>query len=108
MAQPTFADLFGAASAYNGTSNKLEIPKAALEAAGVANAATAQPIELFGALIAFAHTWLAANTDQAVMSASRLSVNAPFQRNAVDKTSYTYQIQFFGTYNAPTFDPDDL
>jgi hypothetical protein len=108
MAEPTFVNLFGTGSTYNSTSNKLEIPKAALEAAGVTDASTAKPIELFAALVTVANSWLSANTDQAVMAASRLSVNAPFQRNGVDKTSYTYQLQFFGAYNAPTFDPDDL
>jgi hypothetical protein len=108
MAQPTAENLFGTGANYNATTDKFEITKAALEAAGITNAATAAPIEIYAAIVKNAHSWLVSNTDEAVLAASSLSVSAPFFRNGVDKTSFTYQAQFFGAYNAPAFDPDDL
>lgn len=108
MAQPTFTDLFGAGATYNPATNNLEIPKAALENAGIADAATATPIEILGAVTKLSHDWLSVNTDEAVMANSRLDTSSPFFRNNVEKTSFIFNLQFFGNYNAPIFDPDDL
>lgn len=108
MGQPTIIQLLGTGATYNATTNKLEISKAALEAAGISNPATASPIEYLGAIVKTAHDWLVTNTDEEVNSTSRLDTSAPFFRNNVQKTSFTFNLQFFGAYLAPSFDPDDL
>lgn len=108
MAQPTITDLFGVGAVYNATTNKLEISQAALQAAGITNAATATPLEYLGAIAKTAHTWLEPNLDETVNATSRVDISAPFFRNNIQKTSFIYNLQFFGAYTAPTFDPDDL
>lgn len=108
MAQPTFTDLFGASATYNVGTDKFEISKAALEAAGITNASTATALEILGAIAKNAHAWLVANTDEAVMATSTLEISSPFFRNDIEKTSFIFNLQFFGAYAAPTFDPDDV
>ena len=108
MAQPTFINLFGVDAVYNPTTNKFEISKASLETAGITNAAVATPIEILGAITKTAHDWLTTNLDEAVNGASRLDYSAPFFRNNLEKSSFIYNLQFFGNFAQPVFDPDEL
>lgn len=108
MAQPTFINLFGVDAIYNASTNKFEISKAALEAAGITNAASATPIEILAGITKNAHVWLSINTDEAVNSTSRLDYSAPFFRNNLNKSSFAYNMQFFGDFAQPEFDPDQL
>lgn len=108
MAQPTFVNLFGVDAVYNNATNKFEISKASLEAAGITNAATATPIEILGAIAKTSHAWLVANLDETVNAASRLDYSAPFFRNDIEKSSFNYNLQFFGNFSTPVFDPDEL
>jgi hypothetical protein len=108
MPQPKYSDLFGIGAAYNIDTDKFEISKAALEAAGINNARTAQAIEVLGAIVKNAHAWLALNQDEKVMAASRLDISSPLFRDNLEKSSFIYNMQFFGNYLAPIFDPDDL
>lgn len=106
MAQPTIVDLFGAGAALN-VGNDLTIPYAALQAAGVSGAPPTAA-EAYGAIVKNAHTWLAANVDDAVMVDSELRITAPSVRNGVDRTEFVYSNSFFADYAAPTFDPDQV
>lgn len=108
MSQPTFTELFGTGATYNSSTDKFEITKAALEAAGITLASSATAIEILGAITKNAHDWLVDNTDEAVMATSSLEISAPFFRNDLDRTSFIFNLQFLGAYLAPEFDPDDL
>ena len=103
MTQPAFTDLFGANSTFNATSKTLEIPLTSLPALTNANPT---PLEIFAAVLSYAHVWINANSDQTVLSDSVLTINSPITKNGVAKTQFQYAVKFYGVYNAPTFDPN--
>ncbi len=105
MAQPLVTDLFGTGSAYDATAKKLTIPVSALPALTVANPT---PLELYAAIVQYAHTFLNANTDQSVLAASDLTIQSPYPRNSVNKTQFQYSVRFFGPYTSPNFDPNSI
>lgn len=106
MPQPTYADLFGPGATLDG-SNNLTIPYAALQAAGISGNPPAA-LESYAAVTKTASTWLAANTDEAVQASVEQRITAPSVRNGVDRTEFVYSTSFYGNYNAPTFDPDEV
>jgi hypothetical protein len=107
MALPTLEQLFGAGATL--TNGDLTIPAAALIASGVDNPATADALTLFGAVVKNAHSsYFATNNDASVMADIQYSAQAPAIRNNLFKTAFNFNCQFFGAYNVPTFDPDDV
>jgi len=105
MSQPLIADLFGTGSTYDATAKKLDIPLSALPALTTANPTA---LELYAALVSYAHTWLNANTDQSVLATSDTTSQAPLTRNGVPKTQFQYTLRFFGPYSTPNFDPNAI
>ncbi|MEH2374015.1 hypothetical protein [Nostoc sp.] len=103
MSQPAITDLFGATATFAGTPKTLEIPLTSLPALTGANPTA---LELYSAIISYAHTWFAANADTSVMGTSDLTISSPITRNGVAKTQFQYSERFYGTYSAPTFDPN--
>ncbi|MEH2001104.1 MAG: hypothetical protein V7L00_20535 [Nostoc sp.] len=101
--QPGITDLFGANSTFTGTPKVLEVPLSSLPAL-TGNNPTA--LEIYAAIISYAHTWFAANTDASVFGTSDLTISSPITRNGVPKTQFQYSERFYGTYAAPTFDPN--
>ncbi len=105
MAQPLITDLFGTGSTFDAAAKKVTIPLTALPA--LTNASPT-PLEIYGAIIAYAHTWLNANTDLSVSAACDLNAQAPLSRNGTLKTQYQYSVRFFGPYTSPNFDPNQI
>ncbi|MBN3911093.1 MAG: hypothetical protein HWQ35_32495 [Nostoc sp. NMS1] len=103
MSQPTITDLFGANSTFSGSPKILQIPLSSLPALTGSNPTA---LELYAAIISYAHTWINANTDASVMASSDLTISSPITRNATTKTQFQYSSRFYGTYTAPTFDPN--
>ncbi|AVH73824.1 hypothetical protein [Nostoc sp. 'Lobaria pulmonaria (5183) cyanobiont'] len=101
--QPGITDLFGVNSTFLGTPKVLEIPLSSLPALTSANPT---PLELYAAIISFAHTWINANTDASVMASSDLVISSPVTRNGIPKTQFQFSERFYGTYSAPIFDPN--
>ena len=107
MPQPTYSDLFGTGAAINQATGKLEIPLTALAAAGL-DAENPTATNALGAVVKNAHGWLETNEDEGVMVASTLSTFAPVDRNEEERTEFGYTLNFYGDYNVPTFDPDQV
>jgi len=105
MAQPTITDLFGANSTYDTASKTVSLPLTSLPALTNANPT---PLEIYAALISFAHNWINANSDQSVLADSGLTINSPITKNSVAKTQFQYAVRFYGPYTAPTFDPTQI
>ena len=103
MTQPSITDLFGANSTFSSTTHTLSIPMTSLPALTNANPT---PLEIYAALVSFAHNWISANSDQSVLADSTLSINSPITKNGIQKTQFQYAVKFYGVYNAPTFDPN--
>jgi hypothetical protein len=105
MTQPTFTDFFGSAATYNSTTNKLEIPLSTLSGLD-STAPTAS--QALAAIVKSAYAWLAANTDDAVLVDTDLTVIAPSTRNGIQRTQFNYSLQFYAPYSQPTLDPDNI
>ena len=105
MTQPAFTDLFGANSSFSGTPKILNIPLSSLPALTNANPTA---LEVYAAIVSYAHNWINANSDQSVLSDSTLTINSPITKNSVAKTQFQYAVKFYGVYNAPTFDPNTV
>ena len=105
MTQPAFTDLFGANSTFNATTKTLEMPLTSLPALTNANPTA---LEVYAALVSFAHNWINANSDQSVLADSTLTINSPITKNSVAKTQFQYAVKFYGPYTAPTFDPNSI
>ena len=101
--QPGITDLFGANSTFSGSPKVLEIPLSSLPALTSPNPTA---LELYAAIISFAHAWINANTDASVMASSDLVVSSPVTRNGTAKTQFQFSERFYGPYSAPTFDPN--
>lgn len=108
MAQPTLEELFGIGTTYNEVTEKLEIPKAALGISGLDLVGSFAAVGLLAAITKNAHAWLVTNEDELVRAASRLDYSAPFFRNEQEFSSFIYNLQFFGRFQQPEFDPDDV
>ncbi|BAY10298.1 hypothetical protein [Calothrix sp. NIES-2098] len=107
MTQPTYANLFGTGATFNTSTNKLEIPIAALAESGL-DATEPTALEAFAAITKNGHGWLSTNTDAAVMADGTLNIFAPTTRNGDPKTQFGYTLNFYGSYSTPTFDPDQV
>lgn len=107
MPQPSFAELFGVGSNWDAVDNSLQIPLSALQQSGL-SANPPSALEVYSALIKTAHTWLSANTDATVLATSDLTVQAPIVRNGQPRTQFQFSARFYGAYNAPEFDPDQI
>lgn len=105
MPQPTYENLFGTGAIWDATG--LHIPQAALASTGL-SANPPSALELYAAIVKQVHGWLSTNTDQAVLASSDLTVQAPLIRNGIPRTQYQFSERFFGSYNAPEFDPDQV
>lgn len=105
MTQPAFTDLFGANSTFNSTNKTLEIPLTSLTA--LTNASPTA-LEVYAALVSFAHSWINANSDQSVLADSMLTINSPITKNSIAKTQFQYAVKFYGSYTVPTFDPNQV
>lgn len=103
MTQPVITDLFGTGSTFAGTPKVLSIPLTALPALTGSNPTA---LELYAAIISFAHNWISTNTDQSVLVDSNLTISSPITKNGVAKTQFQYAERFYGAYTAPTFDPN--
>lgn len=103
MTQPLITDLFGATATFSGSPKVLQIPLASLPSLTGANPTA---LELYAAIVSNAHTWLNANTDASVLGTSDLTISSPVTRNGVVKTQFQYSERFYGSYTAPTFDPN--
>ncbi|MGV0102233.1 hypothetical protein NSTCB13_06121 [Nostoc sp. DSM 114160] len=103
--QPGITDLFGPNSTFSGSPKVLEIPLSSLPALTTANPTA---LELYAAIISYAHTWINANTDASVMASSDLVISSPVTRNGVAKTQFQFSERFYGPYSAPTFDPNSI
>jgi hypothetical protein len=103
MTQPAITDLFGANSTFSGTPKVLEIPLTSLPTLTGSNPTA---LELYAALVSYAHAWLNSNTDASVMGNSNLIISSPITRNGTPKTQFQYSEIFYGPYTAPTFDPN--
>ncbi|BBD69683.1 hypothetical protein NIES4072_29810 [Nostoc commune NIES-4072] len=101
--QPGITDLFGANSTFSGTPKVLEIPLSSLPALTSANPTA---LELYAAIIQTAHTWLNANTDASVLATSDITISSPVTRNGAPKTQFQFTERFYGSYAAPSFDPN--
>lgn len=101
--QPGITDLFGTGSTFSGTPKVLSIPLTALPAL---TSSSPTALELYAAIISYAHTWLNSNTDASVMANSNLTISSPITRNGTVKTQFQYSEIFYGPYTAPTFDPN--
>ncbi len=107
MAQPTFENLFGTGATFNPTTNTLEVPLSALAGSGL-DATSPTATNTLGAIVKNAHSWLEANQDEEVMATSTLSIFSPIERNEEERTEFGYTVNFYGDYQAPTFDPDEV
>ncbi|MDJ0675509.1 MAG: hypothetical protein QNJ36_09045 [Calothrix sp. MO_167.B42] len=107
MTQPTYGDLFGTGANFNESTQKIEIPLSALASAGL-NATNPTAVNALAAIIKNSHGWLDANQDEQVMATASLESIAPVPRNEIDKTEFSYTLNFYGNYQAPTFDPDEV
>lgn len=103
MAQPSLSDLFGSGTTI--TSENLQIPLASLASVGLSNQV---PLSILAAIVVRSTDWLLANEDLAVRATSERVVFSPVVRNNVERTQYANTLVFFGNYQAPVFDPDDL
>lgn len=108
MAQPTFNDLFGTGTNFDGLAGALMIPATAIEAAGITDASAATPLEILAAIAKTSHEWLVDNTDETVQATSRLDFSAPFFRNNVDRSSFIYNLQFLTDFDQPIFNPNQV
>ncbi len=107
MTQPTYGDLFGSGANFNESTQNIEIPLSALASVGL-DATNPTAVNALGAIIKNSHGWLSANQDEQVMVTASLDNFAPVERNEVDKTEFSYTVNFYGNYQAPTFDPDEV
>ncbi|MEH2031024.1 MAG: hypothetical protein V7K67_15405 [Nostoc sp.] len=103
MSQPLITDLFGLTATFSGSPKVLQIPLTSLPSLTGANPT---PLELYAAIISYAHNWISANTDQSVLADSTLTISSPITKNGVAKTQFQYAERFYGAYTAPTFDPN--
>ncbi|MEH2164560.1 MAG: hypothetical protein V7K38_26790 [Nostoc sp.] len=101
--QPGITDLFGATATFSGSPKILAIPLTSLPSLSGANPTA---LEIYAAIIANAHAWINANTDASVMASSDLVISSPITRNGTAKTQFQFSERFYGTYAAPTFDPN--
>lgn len=108
MGQPTLSNLFGTNASYNNSTGILTLNLNDLETDTGITPSTAEPAEIFGAIIYYASNWLLANTDETVNITVSRSVFAPITRNNQEKTQYSINYQLYGSYTEPVFDADDL
>ncbi|MEH2377746.1 MAG: hypothetical protein V7K27_02410 [Nostoc sp.] len=101
--QPGITDLFGANSTLSGTPKILAIPLTSLPALTGSNPTA---LEVYAAVVSYAHTWLNANTDASVLATSDVTISSPITRNGVPKTQFQFSERFYGSYAAPIFDPN--
>jgi hypothetical protein len=107
MAQPTLTEIFGTPSTIDGNLNALVIPSSFFAQYGI-NLNSALPIELLAVLIVTTYFSMATNTDETVNLAVTRTITAPVSRNNQDKTSFSFNLEFFGSYESPTFQINDL
>ena len=103
MPQPTAVELFGTGATISG--GNLTVPLSGLTTQGLSGTA---PIEVLGAILSRSADWFIANTDEAVMATATRDIFSPATRNSIQKTQYNMNFALYGSYTAPTFDPDDL
>lgn len=106
MTQPSTNELFGdsAARLDNSGNEYLYINLSDFQSLGLGNAPS--DLGILAAFIYKAHLWLSTNIDESVNAVSSLSISSPSNRNGVDKTSFSFTMEFFNAYDAPSFDPD--
>lgn len=105
MSQPGITDLFGTGATFTG--GNLTIPLTALQNAGITGDSPTA-LEIYAALVKNAHGWINTNTDASVMATSDLTSTAPITRNGTPRTQFQFAVRFFGSYSAPTFDPNSI
>lgn len=108
MAQPTIQDIFGVDAVLNQGNARLEIPFTELDVEGLGNIDDTKAVNILACIVKKAHGWIGSNTDETVNAASTFNASSPASRNNVNKTAFNYNIDFYGAYTEPTFDPDDL
>lgn len=107
MTLPTIEQLFGVGATYDGLN--LSIPASALATRGIDDPLTADSLSVFAATIKGAQAdYFATNADLTVNADIQYSAQAPAIRNNALKTSFNYNVVFYGAYTTPTFDPDDV
>ncbi|MEH2318561.1 hypothetical protein [Nostoc sp.] len=105
MTQPAITDLFGATATFSGTPKILEIPLTSLPALTGANPTA---LEIYAAIISFAHAWFSTNADQSVLVDSNLTISSPITKNGIPRTQFQFAERFYGPYTAPIFDPNTV
>jgi len=113
MTQATYQQLFGTGSALKNSGDTLTesgifIPLSGLLSGAALNATSPTAVQAFSAVVEIASDWLSTNTDESVMATSSQSTFAPTTRNGLTKTQFSHNLSFYGSYTAPTFDPDQI
>jgi hypothetical protein len=99
--------LFGDAADFD--NSYFRIPRDRLIEMGLDDPENSSGEEIFAAIVKGAYErFFKLNTNEAVQAAMDKSIYAPFTRNEIERTQFAYTCQFFGSYTAPDFDPDDL
>jgi hypothetical protein len=106
MSQLTIQQIFGANSYIDYPNNNFVINMSELISLGLDSPSEINGIPILATLIYKAHLLLSANIDESVNALSSLSISSPSNRNGVDKTSFSFTMEFFSSYAPPTFDPD--
>lgn len=107
MSQPTLDGIFGLSSYYDPSIDALVIPAGALVAEQLV-LSTALPIEILAVFIKNTFNQLSTNTDETVNLAISKNISSPSIRNDIEKTVFTFVLDFYGSYSAPTFDVNEL
>jgi len=108
MAQPTINELFGSGSSFDPVLQQLTIPDDAFVNEGLLSLALAEPAQILAALVKRSSDALILNTDETVNVESTATVLAPATRNGIDKTLFSFIMEFYLPYSTPSFDASDV
>jgi hypothetical protein len=108
MAQPTAQDIFGQNVFYDEGQGNFQISSRDLQNSGLSYISEGSPIPILAAILKTASEWLENNQDEAVKATCSTYSSSPVNRNGIDYTEFNFSFSFFGSYEAPAFDPDEL
>jgi len=108
MAQPTIEELFGTGSSFDSVAEQLIIPDNAFVDQGLPSLALAEPAQILAAIVKRSSDALILNTDETINVESTATVLAPATRNGIEKTLFSFIMEFYLPYLNPTFTASDV
>lgn len=107
IAQIPLTDLLGENVVFDETNQSVNISLADLATVGLDTPSEAKALEIVAAIVKKVATRLIVAPSEQVLAQAELSVLAPFSRDGIDRTLFTYSLGFFRDYANPEFDPNE-